>query len=67
MAKKPGGFNIRELLQNQAQTGAGPAMPPTAATAPVKKKAKKSKGSAAQDIIGQPTPQTPPGGMGMGM
>jgi hypothetical protein len=64
MAKKSGGFNIKELLQGQPNSGAGPAMP--TATAP-KKKGKKSKGSANQDVIGQPTPMTPPGGMGMGM
>jgi len=34
--------------------------------APVKKKTKKQP-KASQDTIGQPTPQTPPGGMGMGM
>lgn len=58
MAKKPGGFNIKELVN----AGAGPAMPNKA---PTKKKSKKSKPSA--DVIGQPTPQMPPPGMGMGM
>ncbi len=66
MAKKSGGgFNIRELLQNKANAGAGPAMP---TAAPTKKKGKKQPmGGGGGDVIGQPTPQTPPGGMGMGM
>lgn len=61
MAKKTG-FNIRELMQNQPNAGAGPAMPNAAS--PPKKKGKKKGGG---DTIGQPTPMTPPGGMGMGM